>query len=63
MQRKVAEVQDREQLIQTVREEVERSLCDGVGGFEMEGIMLKQIVLHNRDQPGCKDEHLIQAKD
>lgn len=41
IQRRLADIVDKEVLMQTVREEVERALSDGVGGFELEGVMLK----------------------
>lgn len=60
-QRRVIDIHDKPTLLQTIKEEVERALSDGGGGFELEGISLKQIVKSQRDQPGFKDEHLIQA--
>lgn len=41
IQRRLADVLDKELLLQTVKEEVERALSDGVGGFDLEGIVLK----------------------
>lgn len=38
-------------------------MSDGSGGFELEGISLRQIVMNSRDSPSSKDEYLLTQLD
>lgn len=62
-QRRVIDIYNTPTLLQTVKEEIERALSDGSGGFELDGISLRQIVMNQRDSPGSKDEYLLKQID